>query len=138
MNANADAQGPVWNVDDDPRVTKIGKLLRRTALDELPEILSIWKGDMSFVGPRALAVEEQEDLEMEIPGFEQRLRARPGLTGLAQVYNPTDDSYLKLKFDLDYMENMSLWLDLKLIILSTRNTLLAKWDKRSGKMTRKP
>ncbi len=89
---------------------------------------------MSFVGPRALTVEEQRYLETRIAGFEQRLKVRPGLTGLAQVYNTTDDPNLKLRCDLEYIKNMSIWLDIKLMVLSVCNTLLGRWDKRSGKV----
>ena len=133
MVTDADRRGPVWNDENDPRVTKVGRILRRTALDELPEILSILKGDMTFVGPRALAVEEQQYLEGQIPGFEQRLKVRPGLTGLAQVYNLTDDADLKLKYDLEYIKNMGPLLDVKLMLMSVRNTVLARWDRRTGK-----
>ena len=133
MAADADRLGPAWNVEDDARVTKVGKILRRTALDELPQILSIWKGDMTFVGPRALAIAEQEKLEKQIPGFERRLSVRPGLTGLAQVYNRTNDSDLKLKYDLKYIKKMSLWMDIKLMLISGGASLLRRWDRRSGK-----
>ena len=88
---------------------------------------------MSFVGPRALEVEEQCSLEKLIPGFERRLKTLPGLTGLAQVNNPSDDPYDKLKLDSQYIENMSPRLDLKLLVLSLRNTFVAKWDRRHGK-----
>lgn len=133
MIRNADKKGSLWTNENDSRVTKIGKILRRTALDELPSLLNILKGDMSFVGPRALAVEEQKFLEEKIPGFEKRLYVRPGLTGLSQVYNPNDDPYLKLNYDLQYIEKMSFWLDLKLILLSFWKTFTAKWDRREGK-----
>lgn len=132
MVKNADKMG-VWTDENDPRITKVGKFLRRTAMDELPSLLSILKGDMSFVGPRALVVEEQKFLERQIPCFEKRLSVRPGLTGLAQVFNPNDDPYLKLKYDLEYIEKMNLWLDIKLIFLSFWNTLTARWDRRKGK-----
>lgn len=135
MVPNADRQGPAWTTQSDPRVTRVGKFLRKTALDELPELLSIWKGDMSFVGPRALDLEEQRWLEEQVPGFRDRLSVKPGLTGLAQVYDQDDDAFTKLKYDLDYSQRMNLWLDLKLIFLSVRNTLLARWDQRAGKST---
>jgi lipopolysaccharide/colanic/teichoic acid biosynthesis glycosyltransferase len=123
----------VWTFENDPRITKVGRFLRRTALDELPSLLSILKGDMSFVGPRALAVEEQRFLEKKIPGFEKRLAVCPGLTGLSQVYNPEDDPYKKLEYDLEYIEKMSFWLDIKLILISFYNTFTLRWDKRIGK-----
>lgn len=133
MVKDADKTGPKWTLEGDARLTKVGKVLRKTALDELPSLLSILKGDMSFVGPRALATEEQKILEKKITGFYKRLQVCPGLTGLAQVYNPEDDPYLKLYYDLKYIENMSLWLDIKLIFISVWNTITGKWDKRRGK-----
>lgn len=133
MMPDADHIGPAWTTRGDPRITRVGKLLRRTALDELPEILNIWKGDMSFVGPRALDVEEQKGLEQQIPRFESRLKVRPGLTGLAQVYDRADDARNKFSFDLEYLQRMSPWLDTRLLLLSVWNTLTARWDQRSGK-----
>ena len=133
MVKDAENKGPSWTIKDDPRVTKVGRILRKTALDELPEVLNILRREMSFVGPRALDVEEQHSLERLIPGFEKRLQTLPGLTGLAQVYDPNDDAYDKLKLDSEYIENMGPRLDLKLLILSLRNTLVARWDKRQGK-----
>ena len=130
MVPNADRQGPAWTTSDDHRITRVGRILRRTALDELPEVLSIWKGDMSLVGPRALNAEEQQELEGQIPGFERRLQVRPGLTGLAQVYTHRGDAQEKLANDLKYIEQMSLWLDIKLLALSWLNTFTGRWDKR--------
>lgn len=126
--------GPVWASEDDPRITHIGRLLRRTALDELPQVINILRADMSFVGPRSERPELHEEFMKKLPAFHKRLQVRPGLTGLAQVsgeYNlpPAE----KLKYDLDYISRMSLWLDVKLMLISVRNTLLAKWDKRSAK-----
>lgn len=133
MVKNADSIGPAWTTQGDPRVTRVGRLLRRTALDELPEILNIWKREMSFVGPRALDVTEQQYLEQTVSGFEARLQMLPGLTGLAQVYDSTDDAREKLRYDSEYLSRMSPWLDMKLIVLSIRNTLIARWDRRHGK-----
>jgi lipopolysaccharide/colanic/teichoic acid biosynthesis glycosyltransferase len=133
MVLDADRKGPAWTTDGDVRVTRVGRLLRRTGLDELPEILNIWKGEMSLVGPRALDVDEEKLLERQIPGFEGRLQVLPGLTGLAQVYDRTDDSLDKFRYDQEYLRRMGPWLDLKLLVLSLRNTLAARWDHRSGK-----
>ena len=133
MVLDAERKGPAWTVEGDPRVTRIGKVLRRTALDELPEVLSIWRRDMSLVGPRALDVDEQHELERELPGFSQRLRVLPGLTGLSQIYNRNDDAQNKFRLDLEYLERLSPWLDLRLLVLSFFNTLTARWDRRSGK-----
>ena len=136
MVLDADRQGPAWTIQGDPRVTPVGRLLRRTALDELPEMVNILKREMSFVGPRALDLEEQRTLEQQIPGFEKRLQAAPGLTGLAQVYNRGDDADNKFSYDLSYIDRMGPWLDVKLLVLSVRNTLGARWDQRRGKPTR--
>ena len=133
MVLDAEKIGAAWTMDEDPRVTRVGKLLRRTALDELPEVLNIWKGDMSLVGPRALDVAEQESFEKLIVGFEKRLQVRPGLTGLAQIYDSKADAHDKIHYDLEYLQRMSPWLDLKLLVLSVGNTLGVKWDRRSGK-----
>ena len=133
MVPDAELCGPMWTTEGDPRVTAVGKILRRTALDELPGVFSILKGDMSLVGPRALDVEEQRLLEREIPGFAKRLEVMPGLTGLAQVYDRTDSAHKKLEYDLEYVQMGNIWLDVKLIGLSIRNTMIAKWDHRSGK-----
>ena len=140
-NAEKDV-GPVQAVEDDPRVTKIGRILRATAMDELPQLLNILKGDMSFVGPRALRPEEKEVhgnphiMRIEIiPLYEERLTVRPGLTGLAQVYLPTDATRKrKFRYDLLYIKNRSLFLDLKLILLSFLITFKGKWESRQNKI----
>jgi len=134
MVQNADDIGTAWTVSNDPRITPIGKRLRQTALDELPGVLSIWLGDMSLVGPRALPCLEQEVLEKEIEGFRDRLQIVPGLTGLSQVYNKEDENLLKLRLDKEYIDTMNIIMDAKLIFLSVKNTILARWDGREGKV----
>lgn len=133
MVPDAEERGGFWTVPGDPRVTRVGRILRRTALDELPQVLSIWAGHMSLVGPRALTEGEQRHYEETIPGFRERLAVRPGLTGLAQVFDKTDNARLKLSYDLLYIRRMSLWLDLKLLFLSVVYTLRGRWDRREGK-----
>jgi lipopolysaccharide/colanic/teichoic acid biosynthesis glycosyltransferase len=133
MVIDAEELGPAWTMENDPRITRVGRILRRTAIDELPEILSIWQGKMSFVGPRALHWDEQIYLEELVPGFEQRLQIRPGLTGLAQVYDKTDDPNEKYRYDMDYLKKLGPLLDVRLLLISVRNTLIARWDRRSGK-----
>ena len=133
MVVDAENLGPPWTTDGDPRVTRVGRILRRTALDELPEIISIWRGDMSFVGPRALDLDEQRSLEELIPEFEKRLQVRPGLTGLAQIYDKSDDPHEKYRYDMEYVQRMGPILDIRLLIFSVWNTLIARWDHRSGK-----
>ena len=134
MVVDAEDQGPAWTTNDDPRVTRVGRILRRTALDELPEIISIWKGNMSFVGPRALDLDEHRSLERLMPGFEKRLQVPPGLTGLAQIYDKNDDPYEKYRYDMEYLQKLSPFLDARLILLSVWNTVIARWDHRSGKI----
>ena len=121
--------GAVWSTKDDPRITRIGHLLRRTALDEIPQLLNILKGEMSFVGPRAERPELHEKFSKEIPGFDKRLDVTPGLSGLAQINGSYDlDPKEKLVFDIDYSKKMSLFFDIKIIIVSVFNSISAKWD----------
>ncbi len=135
MVPGADRSGPAWTMPNDPRVTRVGRLLRRTALDELPGLVSILKREMSFVGPRALDTEEQRTLEQQVPGFADRLQVLPGLTGLAQVYDLTDDAQEKFRYDLEYLRRMGPWLDVQLLSRSVMNTLARRWDRRGGKST---
>jgi lipopolysaccharide/colanic/teichoic acid biosynthesis glycosyltransferase/VanZ family protein len=141
VNAEKD-RGPVQAVENDSRVTKIGRILRATAMDELPQLWNIFKGDMSFVGPRALRPDEKEvhgnpderAIE-EIPGYHQRHAIRPGLTGLTQVYLPGDTPRRKkFRYDLLYVRKRSFWLDLKLIGLSFWITFRGKWESRANKV----
>ena len=133
MIVDANEHGPSWTTEKDLRITPVGRILRRTALDELPEVISIWKRDMSLVGPRALDVDEHKSLEKEIPGFRSRLEVTPGLTGMAQIYDRLDVGEDKLRYDLEYIRNMNWLLDVKILFLSVRNTLLSRWDHRQGK-----
>jgi len=134
--------GPVQATEDDPRVTKVGRILRATAMDELPQLINILKGDMSFVGPRALRPMEKEvhgnsnatDIE-DVPGYRDRLTVRPGLTGMAQVYLSTDSLRKdKFQYDLLYVQTRSFPLDLKLILLSFWITFRGKWESRQSKI----
>ena len=123
------ASGAVWSTKDDPRITRIGHLLRITALDEIPQLLNILKGEMSFVGPRAERPELHEKFSKEIPGFDKRLDVTPGLSGLAQINGSYDlDPKEKLVFDIDYSKKMSLFFDIKIIIVSVFNSISARWD----------
>ena len=112
--------GPVWTAQNDPRITKVGQFLRRFRLDELPQLLNVLKGDMSLVGPRPERPFFVEKLNQEYPFYMRRLKVRPGITGWAQIKHPYDehleDVREKLRYDLYYIENMGLWLDLKIII----------------------
>jgi len=130
------------DMENDPRITKIGIILRATAMDELPQLFNILKGDMSFVGPRALPLWIDDNREgkkykdiTEIPGFKERSKVRPGLTGLSQIYAPKDATREeKFKYDVEYVNKMNLWLDLKLIFLSFWITLRGAWEKRENKL----
>jgi len=122
MRSDAEAAGAQWAQKNDPRVTRLGAFLRKTRLDELPQLLNVLKGDMSFVGPRPERPEFVEDLKKSIPLYEWRCLVLPGLTGWAQIrYQYTDTiegTKRKLQFDLFYIKHHSIWLDLQ-IILST-------------------
>ncbi|MHB8095526.1 MAG: VanZ family protein [Candidatus Aminicenantales bacterium] len=143
MIADAEKEsGPVQAVKHDPRVTKIGRIMRATAMDELPQLWNIFRGDMSFVGPRALRPNEKEvqgdpDTRAieDIPGYRERHSVRPGLTGLTQVYLPGETPRRKkFRYDLLYIRKRSFWLDLKLIMLSFWITFRGKWESRAQKI----
>ena len=134
--------GAVQATAHDPRVLRVGRLLRATAMDELPQLVNILKGDMSFVGPRALRPLEREVLGNsdvlaieQIPGYDQRLAVTPGLTGLAQVYLPSDaPRRKKFRYDILYIRRRSFMFDLKLILLSFLITFRGKWEYRGKKV----
>jgi lipopolysaccharide/colanic/teichoic acid biosynthesis glycosyltransferase len=127
---------------NDRRITRVGRILRATGLDELPQIINILRGEMSFVGPRALAVGEiiydekgqRVDYEL-VPGFLGRLAARPGLTSLATIYLPKDSpAHRKFRYDLYYIRKQSFRLDLRLIIFSFWISFRGKWETRQKKI----
>jgi lipopolysaccharide/colanic/teichoic acid biosynthesis glycosyltransferase len=132
----------VQAAENDPRVTRTGKILRRTALDELPQLLNILLGEMSFVGPRALLPSESEINGnpkviniADIPGYNRRIIIRPGLTGISQVFASRDlPRRHKFKYDLLYIRKMGIIYDLKLIISSFLVTFSGAWEKRSAKL----
>jgi exopolysaccharide biosynthesis polyprenyl glycosylphosphotransferase len=127
MRMNAEAAGPTWAQQRDPRVTRIGSFIRRTRIDELPQLINILGGAMSFIGPRPERPHFVEQLAAAIPFYHERARVKPGLTGWAQVNYPygasVEDARAKLSFDLYYVKNRSLLLDL-LILLSTIRVVL--------------
>ena len=113
--------GAVLASGDDPRITKVGKVIRATRLDELPQLLNILKGDMSIVGPRPERKVFAEEFYKDMPEFAYRLKVRGGLTGYAQIYGKYNtNAYDKLRLDMMYIENYSLLMDIKLIILTLR------------------
>jgi lipopolysaccharide/colanic/teichoic acid biosynthesis glycosyltransferase len=127
---------------NDSRVTRIGRLMRATAMDELPQLWSIFRGDMSFVGPRALRPGEIEatgdggfEALEDVPGFEERHSVRPGLTGIAQIYAPRDIKRRnKFRYDRIYIRQPSFWLDVRLIALSFWITFRGRWEHRGEKV----
>jgi exopolysaccharide biosynthesis polyprenyl glycosylphosphotransferase len=131
MRADAEAEaGPVWAGDDDPRITPVGRFLRRSRLDEVPQLWNVLRGDMGFVGPRPERPEFVEWLSREIPYYHLRHIIRPGITGWAQVryqYGASlEESKEKLRYDLYYIKNISLSLDLLVILRSAKIVLLAR------------
>lgn len=135
--------GPLQAKENDGRITRVGKILRATAMDEIPQLWHILKGDMSFVGPRALLPAEievgQDSSEKavtleEIPGYWKRHSVTPGLTGIAQIFAPRDIiRRRKFHYDLLYIRRQSLWLDINLILLSFWITVRGKWESRGKK-----
>lgn len=121
MIQDAEARGYQPCTTGDPRITKTGRIIRATRLDELPQLINILKGDMSVVGPRPERVEHVEKYTAKLPEFAYRLRVRGGLTGYAQIYGKYNTSAEdKLKMDLMYIERQSLLLDLQLIFLTVK------------------
>jgi sugar transferase (PEP-CTERM system associated) len=120
MRADAEATGAVWARPDDERVTRVGRFIRSSRLDELPQLWNVLRGEMSLVGPRPERPVFVEKLAREIPFYHQRHCVKPGVTGLAQVryrYGASvEDSLEKLRYDLYYMKNLSLWYDLSVIL----------------------
>ncbi len=127
MIADAEEDGPVWASKNDPRVTLLGRFLRRSRLDEIPQFINILKGDMSIVGPRPERPNFVKMLEQYIPYYSLRFAAKPGLTGWAQVnyqYGASiEDAHIKLQYDLYYIQEMSIVLDF-IIMLKTLQTVL--------------
>jgi lipopolysaccharide/colanic/teichoic acid biosynthesis glycosyltransferase len=124
-------------LDSDPRTTKAGRILRATAMDELPQLINIIKGDMSFVGPKPLPyrIEDEEKTKYQyldqVPGYGERIKMLPGLTGIAQIFAPkTASREEKFRFDNMYLQKQSLFYDIKLILISFFITLNAKWESR--------
>lgn len=134
--------GAVQATENDPRVTRMGRLLRATAFDELPQLWNILRGDMSVVGPRPLRPGEADTTAdgvqlplSAIPGYEARHRVRPGLTGIAQVYAPRDLPRTgKFRYDLLYQRKAGFCLDLRLILQSFWITARGRWEDRGRKV----
>ena len=127
MIVDAEKYGVTPCTENDDRITKVGKFIRATRLDELPQLFNILKGDMSFVGPRPERVEHVEQYTAELPEFAYRMRVKGGLTGYAQIYGKYNTSaYDKLRLDLLYIENQSFFMDLKMILLTLKIMFVAE------------
>ncbi len=143
MIVDAERQtGAVQAIENDPRVTRVGRVLRATAFDELPQLWNIFRGDMSIVGPRPLRPGEADTTAdgrllplSAIPGYQARHRVRPGLTGIAQVHAPRDLPRTgKFRYDLLYIRRAGFCLDMTLILQSFWITARGKWEYRGRKV----
>ena len=142
MVTGADSRTALAAGSHDARVTRVGAVLRATAMDELPQLWNIFRGDMSFVGPRPLMpgeIEARGDgrcMPLEaVPGYDARHSVRPGLTGLTQVFAPRDIRRThKFRLDLLYVRRASIWLDLRLVALSFWITFRGRWEQRGSKL----
>jgi lipopolysaccharide/colanic/teichoic acid biosynthesis glycosyltransferase len=130
MVADAEKGKPIWAKKNDSRITPVGKLLRRTRIDELPQFVNVLKGDMSIVGPRPERAFFMAEIEKDLPEFQERLRTRPGITGLAQVElgytNTVEGMHTKLGFDLLYIRNLTPLADLKILYKTVSVVLTGK------------
>lgn len=122
--------GPVWSSPQDPRITRVGKWLRRLRMDELPQFINVLKGDMSLIGPRPIRAHFADQLAREIPLYELRFALKPGLTGWAQVNHSYADSresqIEKFEYELFYIQNASLVLDIMILVMTLRTVFLRK------------
>lgn len=111
--------GAVWAKRNDPRITTVGKILRKTRIDEIPQLLNVLKGEMSIVGPRPERPEMVRDFKNLICDYEKRLLVKPGITGLSQIYNRYDETIAdvrrKVKYDLLYVKKMCLWVEMRIL-----------------------
>ena len=124
MKLNSEKYGVQWSQHNDKRVTKIGYFLRKTRIDEIPQLISVLKGEMSLIGPRPERPEIDNDLKKNIPCYENRYNIKPGISGWAQVNYPygasVQDSYNKLSYDLFYVRNCSIFIDLLILFKTIR------------------
>jgi sugar transferase (PEP-CTERM system associated) len=130
MSVDAEKDGAVWAVQNDPRVTRVGAFMRKTRIDELPQLFNVLRGDMSFVGPRPERPEFVEQLEQKIPYYRERHTVKPGITGWAQLCYPygssEKDALEKLQYDLYYVKNRSLMFDLAILVQTVEVVLWGK------------
>ena len=130
MRIDSEANGPVWAMVDDNRVTRVGRIIRKLRLDEIPQMINVIRGEMSFVGPRPERPFFVEKLIDEIPFYSHRHSVKPGITGWAQLYYPygasKEDALEKLKYDLYYIKNMSSFMDLTIMLETIKIVLFGK------------
>jgi lipopolysaccharide/colanic/teichoic acid biosynthesis glycosyltransferase len=130
MRNGAEPDGAVWATEDDPRITAVGRVLRKTRIDEIPQFLNVLSGDMSVVGPRPERDHFYRELTREIPDFPKRLRAKPGITGLAQVNNGYTNTIagtrIKLNHDLAYIRDLRPATDAKILLRTISVVLTGK------------
>ena len=122
--------GPVWAKRNDPRITRVGKIVRKLGIDEIPNLFNVLRGDMSLIGPRPERPYFVNQFRHRIQYYSNRLEMRPGITGLAQVYHKYDESIedvkQKLEFDLSYIRNYSIWTDIKVIFMTAYIIIMGK------------
>ncbi|MEX2015390.1 MAG: sugar transferase, partial [Candidatus Hydrogenedentales bacterium] len=119
--------GPVLATANDPRITPVGRMLRRMRIDEIPQLWNVLRGDMSLVGPRPERADFIARFTQETPLYERRFLVKPGLTGLAQIHGRYDTDYAqKLRYDLIYINTLSLQTDLRILLATIRTVLTAR------------
>lgn len=127
MSVNAETDGPRWAATNDQRITRVGAFIRKTRIDEIPQVINVLKGDMSFIGPRPERPFFVETLKVEIPYYAERHRVKPGISGWAQINYPygasVEDARQKLTYDLYYVKNRSLFLDMVILLQTARVVL---------------
>jgi len=130
MRVDAEKNGAVWAKQNDDRVTRVGRFIRKARIDELPQIINVLAGDMGFVGPRPERPEFVEDLARKIPHYNARHQVKPGISGWAQLWYPygasDKDSEQKLQYDLYYVKNHTLFLDILVLIRTVEIVLFGK------------
>jgi sugar transferase (PEP-CTERM system associated) len=130
MRTDAEPDGAVWAEEEDPRITRVGRVIRKLRIDELPQFINIIRGEMAFIGPRPERPEFVAQLERQIPYYSQRHLVKPGLTGWAQIRYPycasVEDAVQKLQYDLYYIKNQSLLLDVITLFETVRIVLFGR------------